>query len=55
MKENLISLLPLDKKGMELVQVAILIAIAIALGLIFKSQIGAFVDKVFGDLLRSEF
>ncbi|MDD3290218.1 MAG: Flp1 family type IVb pilin [Eubacteriales bacterium] len=44
-----------SKKGMELVQVAILIAIAIALGLIFKTQIGAFVDNVFGDLLGSDF
>ncbi len=44
-----------SKEGMELVQVAILIAIAIALGLVFKSQIGAFVDEVFGDLLGSDF
>ncbi len=44
-----------SKAGMELVQVAILIAIAIALGLIFKSQIGDFVDGVFGDLLGSDF
>ncbi len=43
------------KEGMELVQVAILIAIAIALGLVFKSQIGDFVDGVFGDLLGSDF
>ena len=44
-----------SKAGMELVQVAILIAIAIALGLIFKAQIGDFVDGVFGDLLGSDF
>ncbi|HHX92321.1 MAG TPA: hypothetical protein GX688_01630 [Clostridiales bacterium] len=44
-----------NKQGMEMVQVAILIAIAIALGLVFKSQIGAFVNKVFGDLLGSSF
>jgi hypothetical protein len=31
--------------GMELVQVAILVAIAIILGLIFKSEITAFVNK----------
>ena len=43
------------KEGMELVQVAILIAIAIALGLIFKTQIGIFVDSGFGDLLGSDF
>ena len=44
-----------SKKGMELVQVAILIAIAITLGLIFKDQISKFVNKVFGDLLKSDF
>jgi hypothetical protein len=44
-----------NKQGMELVQVAILIAIAVALGLIFKAQIGAFVDNVFGELLGSDF
>ncbi len=45
----------INKKGMELVQVAILIAIAIALGLIFKTQIASFVNRVFGDLLRADF
>ena len=40
---------------MELVQVAILIAIAVALGLIFKSQITKFVNNVFGDLLGAGF
>ena len=44
-----------SKKGMELVQVAILIAIAVGIGLIFKAQIGQFVDNVFGDLLGSSF
>lgn len=44
-----------NKEGMELVQVAILIAIAIAIGLVFKAQIGEFVDQVFGDLLGSSF
>lgn len=44
-----------SKKGMEMVQVAILIAIAIGIGLVFKAQIGAFVDSVFGDLLGSSF
>ena len=43
------------KSGMELVQVAILIAIAVALGLIFKSQITNFVNSVFGGLLGSGF
>ena len=43
------------KSGMEMVQVAILIAIAITVGLVFKNQIGAFVNKVFGNLMSSEF
>ncbi len=41
--------------GMELVQVAILIAIAVFLGLIFKEKIGKFVNNVFGDLLKADF
>ena len=40
----------MDKKGMEMVQVAILVAIAIALGLIFRTEITAFIDKTFVDL-----
>lgn len=44
-----------SKSGMELVQVAILIAIAIAIGLIFKDRIAAFVNKVFGELTTSGF
>ena len=43
------------QEGMELVQVAILIAIAIFLGLIFKEKIGKFVNNVFGDLLKADF
>ena len=43
------------RSGMELVQVAILVAIAVALGLIFKTQITAFVNKVFGNLLSADF
>ena len=43
------------KKGMELVQVAILIAIAITLGLIFREQITKFVNKVFSSLLSKSF
>ncbi len=39
-----------NKKGMEMVQVAILIALAIALGLIFRTQITQFVNSVFADL-----
>lgn len=39
-----------DRQGMELVQVAILIALAIALGVIFKSEITEFVNNTFRDL-----
>ncbi len=39
-----------NKKGMEMVQVAILVAIAIILGLIFKNEITAFVNKTFENL-----
>lgn len=39
-----------NKKGMEMVQVAILIALAISLGLIFRTQITQFVNTVFSDL-----
>ena len=41
---------PRSKAGMELVQVAILVAIAIALGLIFKTQITDFVNRTFEGL-----
>ena len=39
-----------SRAGMELVQVAILIGIAVALGLIFKSQITSFVNDIFDGL-----
>ena len=39
-----------NKKGMEMVQVAILIALAISLGLIFRTQITSFVNATLGDL-----
>lgn len=39
-----------SKKGMELVQVAILVALAVALGLIFKTEITDFVNKIFEGL-----
>lgn len=39
-----------NKKGMEMVQVAILVAIAIVLGLIFKTEITEFVNKTFESL-----
>lgn len=44
-----------SKRGMELVQVGILIAIAVGIGLIFKEQIGLFVNNTFSTLLRSSF
>ncbi len=43
-----------NKKGMEMVQVAILVAIAIVLGLIFKTEITDFVNRTF-DSLNSGF
>ena len=43
------------KAGMELVQVAILIAIAVVLGIIFRTQLKNFVNGVFGDLMNADF
>ena len=44
-----------NKKGMEMVQVAILVAIAVTLGLIFKTQINDFVNDTFGSLSSAKF
>jgi hypothetical protein len=44
-----------EKDGMELVQVAILVAIAIVIGLIFRKQIEKFVTDVFSDLASGKF
>lgn len=44
-----------NKQGMEMVQVAILVAIAVTLGLIFKSEITDFVNDTFGSLSGSKF
>jgi hypothetical protein len=44
-----------NKKGMEMVQVAILVAIAVTLGLVFKGQIGDFVDNTFQSLNNAKF
>lgn len=44
-----------NKRGMEMVQVAILVAIAVAIGLIFKSEIVEFVNNTFGDLNGGNF
>ena len=40
-----------DKRGMEMVQVAI----AVTIGLIFKSEITDFVNETFGSLSKSKF
>lgn len=44
-----------NKKGMEMVQVAILVALAIAIGLIFKTEITDFVNKTFSGLKSANF
>lgn len=44
-----------NKSGMEMVQVAILVAIAVALGIIFKSSITDFVNRIFGNLNAANF
>ncbi|MBQ8563401.1 MAG: hypothetical protein IJ443_05900 [Firmicutes bacterium] len=44
-----------NKRGMEMVQVAILVAIAVTLGLVFKNQIGSFVDTTFQSLGNAKF
>lgn len=44
-----------SKQGMEMIQVAILVAIAVGLGLIFKTQITDFVDGVFAKLTAAGF
>ena len=44
-----------NKRGMEMVQVAILIAIAVAAGIIFKSSVVDFVNRIFGNLDAANF
>ena len=44
-----------NKKGMEMVQVAILVAIAVVVGIIFKTSIVDFVNRVFGNLDAANF
>lgn len=44
-----------NKKGMEMVQVGILIALAIGIGLIFKTQITDFINGTFANLMNSGF
>ena len=43
------------RAGMELVQVAILVAIAIVIGLIFRARIEEFVENVFSNLSSGKF
>ena len=44
-----------SKRGMEMVQVAIMVAIAVTLGLIFKTQITDFVNDTFSSLSTAKF
>ncbi len=44
-----------NRQGMEMVQVAILVAIAVAIGLVFKEQIGEFVENTFSSLNEMDF
>ena len=44
-----------NKKGMEMVQVAILVAIAVAAGIIFKTSVVDFVNRIFGNLDAANF
>ncbi len=44
-----------NKKGMEMVQVAILVAIAVVVGIIFKTSVVDFVNRVFGNLDAANF
>ena len=47
--------LRMNRRGMEMIQVAILIAIAVTLGLIFKTQITDFVEDTFVSLSNAKF
>ena len=44
-----------SKKGMEMVQVAILVAIAVGLGLLFKEHITSFIEDTFSSLTQGGF
>ena len=55
-KRNIIrKRLRMNRRGMEMIQVAMLIAIAVTLGLIFKTQITDFVEDTFGSLSNAKF
>jgi hypothetical protein len=44
-----------NKKGMEMVQVAILVAIAIGLGMLFRERISDFITVTFDSLMTTDF
>ena len=44
-----------NKKGMEMVQVAILVAIAIGLGMLFRERISDFISSTFDSLANTKF
>ena len=44
-----------SRKGMELVQVGILIAIAVGIGIIFKDKVSTFINDTFSTLLGTSF
>lgn len=44
-----------NKRGMEMVQVAILVALAVAVGIIFKTEVTQFVNKTFSGLNAANF
>lgn len=50
LKEKVLKSPIANKSGMEMVQVAILIAIAVIIGLIFKTEITSFVNDTFDSL-----
>lgn len=43
-----------DQKGINTVEVVVLVAIALGLALIFREQIFAFISKILGDVLNTE-
>ncbi len=44
-----------DNKGMEMIQVAILIGIAVAIGIVFNDKIITFVNDIFSGLDNANF
>jgi hypothetical protein len=52
---NKIQIITKSRRGMEMVQVAILVAIAIGLGMLFRERIGEFITATFDNLMNTEF